>query len=108
MKMAADVFISQTRAKKQCRRVNSSTSYDHSFASNVDPATIFRASFDARRRPSFDANPQAALFCNQSPPCNLCIGQPGLRASLLRSQGAAVAAVATNFALIAAHHVARH
>jgi hypothetical protein len=64
MKMAPDVFISQARAKKQRWCMNSSASDDHSFASNVDPATIFRASFDARRRPSFDANPQRARFCN--------------------------------------------
>src|SRR5580765_8371020 len=108
MKMAPDVFVAQARTKQQCRRVDSSAGSDDGFTSNADATTFPRASLYSRRNSAFNPNPIRAHSRNQSSSCRLRVGEPSLRAGLLRAERAAVATVATNFALVATHDVSRH
>ncbi len=108
MKMAPDVFVAQAGTQQQCRRVDGSAGSDDGFTSNADATTFPRASLYSRGNAAFNSNPIRAYFRNQSSSRRLRVGEPSLRAGLLRAKRAAVATVATNFALVATHDVSRH
>src|SRR6476646_6711289 len=108
MKMAPDVFVAQAGTQQQGRRMDGSAGSDDGFTSNADAAAFPRASLYSRRNAAFNSNSVRAYFRDQSCSCRLCVGEPCLRAGLLRAERAAVAAVPTNFSLVATHDVSWH
>src|ERR1700724_2420118 len=108
MQVPADMFVAKTRTAQECGGVNGSAGYHYGFAGDGNAMPTFRDGFDPRRAGGFNTNFLSTRFRYDPRMIFLCVGNPGFGYRLFGAYGAPDSAVATDFSLVAADHVARH
>src|SRR6202162_5710498 len=108
MQVLADMFVAKARTAQQCGSVNGSAGYHHGFAGNGNAMPTFRDSLDASHVAGVNTNFMSTRFGNDAGTIFLSIGNPRSCYGFFCASGASAPAVAANFSLVAAHHVARH